>query len=154
MNNTQPTVDPQKLKTKPSALHELLSKHHSVYVHVDSRKHGVIVPKHLRQPQLALHLGLNLPVPIKDLNLDAKGWHATLSFDRQPFTVFVPWEAVFAIVGDSGIGVQWEKDMPPEARLHRLSDISTDAPPVAIGRDPVKHRNLPPGWRVIDGEKK
>lgn len=154
MNNTEPTVDPQNLKTKPSALKELLRTHHSVYVHIDSRKDGVIVPKNLRQPQLALQLGLNLPVPIKDFAFDAKGWHATLSFDRSPFTVFVPWEAVFAIIGDSGIGAQWTKDMPPEARLQRHADISTSSPPVPVQRDPVKHQKLPVGWRVIDGEKK
>lgn len=154
MPNTQPQVDPKMLKTKASSLKELLRTHHSVYVHLDSRKDRVLVPKNLRQPQLALHLGLNLPVPIKDLMIDDKGWHATLSFDRSPFTVFVPWDAVFAIVGDSGIGVQWEKDMPPEARLKREKSISTDAPPVPVQRDPEKHKNLPPGWRVIDGEKK
>lgn len=154
MTNTQPTVDPKNLKTKPSALKELLRTHHSVYVHLDSRRDGVIVPKNLRQPQLSLMLGLNLTVPIKDLSVDTKGWHATLSFDRSPFTVFVPWEAVFAIVGDSGIGVQFAKDMPPEARLQRDSDIATNAAPVPVQRDPLKHQKLPPGWRVIDGKKK
>jgi stringent starvation protein B len=153
MQTTQPQVDPKKLTNKISALNELLSTHYSVYVHVDSRRPGVIVPPTLKQPQLVLQLGLNMPNPIRALLIDEKGFSATLSFGATPTQVFVPWDAVFLIVGDSGIGCQYPKDAPPEA-LVKQERVASGAAPLPTNRDPEKHKKLPPGWGVIDGGKK
>jgi hypothetical protein len=154
MQTTQPQVDPTKLSNKLSALNELLSTHHSVYVHLDSRRPGVIVPTGLKQAQLVLQLGLNLkPFPIRELIIDDKGFSATLSFGRAPFPVFVPWAAVFLIAGDSGIGCQYPKDVPPEA-LVKQERVASGKAPLPTNRDPEKHKKLPPGWGIIDGGKK
>ena len=87
----------------------------SVFVHLDPRREGVSVPKHLAdQPQVVLQVGLDLPVPILDLRVDDEGVFGTLSFARSPFHCIVPWSAVFALVGDDGKGLVWPTEMPPE----------------------------------------
>jgi stringent starvation protein B len=87
----------------------------SVHVHLDPRAGGVVVPAWFkRQPQLVLQVGLNMPVPIPDLRVDADGMSCTLSFNRSPFFCIVPWSAVFAMVGDDSRGMVWPDDVPPE----------------------------------------
>ena len=72
----------------PPDKHELMLKlleHGSVFMHLDPRRPGVIVPLHFRtQSQLVLQIGLNFPIPIRDLEIDAEGVRCTLSFNRQP----------------------------------------------------------------------
>ncbi len=148
MKNTR-GVDKARLLKKEEALLELLSTHHQVYVHLDSRRRGVLVPKELQgRPQLAFCLGLNLPVPIRDLLIKDDGWSATLSIGRVLHRVYVPWHAVFLIVGDSGIGNHWPKDTPKEARIQR-----EETPPLAAPEKAIREarKTLPPGWKIIEG---
>lgn len=87
----------------------------SVFIHLDPRKPGVLVPARLRtQAQVVLQIGLDMPVPIPDLRVDEEGVFGTLSFKGVPFTCFVPWGAVFALVGDDGKGMVWASEMPSE----------------------------------------
>ena len=87
----------------------------SVHVHLDPRAPGVVVPIGFkRQPQLVLQVGLNMPVPIPDLRLDEEGMSCTLSFNRTPFFCVMPWQSVYAMVGDDGRGMVWPDDVPPE----------------------------------------
>lgn len=87
----------------------------SVFVYLDPRGGEVKVPPWLaRQPQLVLQVGLDLPVPIPDLRVDDAGVYGTLSFNRAPYTCSVPWTAVFALVGDDGMGMVWREDLPEE----------------------------------------
>lgn len=87
----------------------------SVFVYLDPRREGTLVPDHLRaQPQLVLQIGLDLAVPIPDLRIDDEGVTATLSFNRTPFACRVPWSAIFGLVGDDAIGVVWREDLPDE----------------------------------------
>lgn len=152
--HTQRNIDALKLKAKHTALQELLRTHYSVFMHLDSRRDNVIVPSDLRRPQLTLKLGLNLqPNPIADMKIDAKGFSATLSFNRQATVVFVPWSAVYAIVGDSGIGNVWHVDVPPEVNPPKRNETFEDKT-IPVQRDPELHKKLPPGWRVLDGGKK
>jgi hypothetical protein len=110
----------------------------SVFLHLDPRPEGVQVPGWLKgQPQVVLQVGLHMPVPIPDLRVDERGVFATLSFNRQPFPCVVPWESVYAVVGDDGRGMVWPEDMPPEivaevereARRHGLKDVSAGVEP-------------------------
>ncbi|MFO0558148.1 MAG: hypothetical protein U0269_09025 [Polyangiales bacterium] len=61
----------------PPDKHELMLKlleHGSVFMHLDPRREGVVVPLHFRSnPQLVLQIGLNFPIPIRDLEIDAEG---------------------------------------------------------------------------------
>jgi stringent starvation protein B len=87
----------------------------SVMVHLDPRPADVRVPSWFKkQPQLALQIGLNLPVPIRDLQIDDEGVSCTLSFNRSPQFCFVPWHAVFALVGEDSRGMVWPDSVPAE----------------------------------------
>jgi stringent starvation protein B len=87
----------------------------SLYIHLDPRKAGVIVPKWLAtQPQLILQVGLNLAVPIPDIEVGPEALSCTLSFNRAPFWCKMPWTAVYALVGEDGRGMIWPEDVPPE----------------------------------------
>jgi stringent starvation protein B len=104
----------KKLPPKREVAHALLTQG-AAFVHLDPRGVDVVVPDWLkRQPQLVLQIGLNMPVPIRDLRVDDTGVFGTLSFNRAPFTCMVPWHAVFALVGDDGRGMVWPDSMPPE----------------------------------------
>jgi hypothetical protein len=93
----------------------LLQQAESVFVNFDPRRDGVLVPPHLkRQPRVVLQYGLNMRIPIPDLDVGEEGIGATLSFDRVPQWTFVPWAAVFAIVSQDQRGMLWESDVPRE----------------------------------------
>jgi hypothetical protein len=143
----------------------------SVFVYMDPRHTAVKVPPWLReQPQLVLQVGLDLPVPIPDLRVDDTGVFGTLSFNRSPFTCVVPWSAVFALVGDDGMGMVWAEDMPgeiaaevehaakqrPDEKRRRLRSIegerSGEGPAIEPSSEPAAEdgrKKLPPYLRVI-----
>jgi stringent starvation protein B len=87
----------------------------SVYLHLDPRREGVVVPKWLtNQPQLVLQVGLNMAVRIPDLDIGDDGVSCTLSFNRSPFWCHLPWTAVYGLVGEDGRGMIWPDDVPEE----------------------------------------
>lgn len=87
----------------------------SMYIHLDPRAASVQVPASFKnQPQLVLQVGLNMAVPIRDLNVDEQGLSCTLSFNRTPFFCVIPWPAVFALVGENGQAMVWAEDVPAE----------------------------------------
>lgn len=106
-----------KADTSPSKLdvaRALLLKG-TAFVHLDPRLEDVVVPPWFKnQPQLVLQVGIDMPVPIRDLRVDDVGVLATLSFKGSPYTCHVPWESVFALVGDDGKGMMWPASMPTE----------------------------------------
>jgi stringent starvation protein B len=87
----------------------------TVYIHLDPRRSGVTVPPWFKnKPQLVLQVGLNMNIPIPDLEVDESGVRCTLSFNRSPHFCNVPWPAVYALVGDDGRGMVWPDDVPEE----------------------------------------
>ena len=87
----------------------------SVYIHLDPRRDGVRVPPWFRnQPQLVLQVGLNMAIPIPDLGIEDDAVSCTLSFSRSPHFCYVPWGAVYALMGEDGKGMVWPDDIPPE----------------------------------------
>jgi hypothetical protein len=87
----------------------------SIFVHLDPRRDKVVVPKAFWvQSELVLQFGLQMRVPVPDLDIDDEGISGTLSFARRPFWCRVPWGAVFAIVGEDRRGAVWSQDAPPE----------------------------------------
>src|SRR5262245_40368200 len=87
----------------------------SVYIHLDPRRDGVRVPQWFRnQPQLVLQVGLNMAIPIRDLAIEDDAVSCTLSFSRSPHFCYVPWPAVYALMGEDGKGMVWPDDIPPE----------------------------------------
>jgi stringent starvation protein B len=107
-------MQPTRLPKKKDVALALLEQA-SVFVHLDPRTDKVSVPPWLRrQPQLVLQIGLNMAIPIPDLEVDEAGLSCTLSFNRAPHHCLIPWNAVFALVGDNGRGMVWPDDVPPE----------------------------------------
>jgi stringent starvation protein B len=87
----------------------------TVLVHLDPRGEQVSVPAWFkRQPQLVLQIGLNMPKPIPDLNVDDDGISCTLSFSNTPHYCHLPWASVYALIGASGRGMVWPDDVPKE----------------------------------------
>jgi stringent starvation protein B len=87
----------------------------SVFIHLDPRRDGVQVPVGFKkQAQLVLQIGLNMVVKIPDLEVDDEGISCTLSFNRRPHYCHMPWGAIYALVDESGRGMVWPDDVPPE----------------------------------------
>ena len=87
----------------------------SVFIHLDPRRSGVLVPKQFaKQTQLVLQVGLKLAIRIPDLHIDEEGISCTLSFNRAPFWCRMPWGSIYALVGPDGRGMLWPDDVPPE----------------------------------------
>ena len=104
----------------------------SVFVHLDPRSPAVRVPPWFKnQPQLVLQIGLNMAVPIPDLDVNERGIDCTLSFSRRPFPCSIPWAAVFGLVGDNGPGLVWPDDVPAEvaAQVQAQTNAQKAQPP-------------------------
>ena len=111
----------------------------SVFVHLDPRMDTVAVPQWYRsEPQLVLQIGFDMPVPIRDLEVDADGVYGTLSFNRTPFTCEIPWEAVFALAGDDGRGMVWPDSMPHEISEEIEREAGREPPPVVEERPSLR----------------
>ncbi|MFO0618018.1 MAG: hypothetical protein U0414_35835 [Polyangiaceae bacterium] len=149
---------PPTLPKKKDVLEALLADS-NVFLHLDPRRDGVVVPRWFQnQPELTLQVGLNMPVPIRDLEIDENGVSCTLSFSRSPFWCSLPWSAIFAIVSEPDRrGGIWPEDVPPDGNwgksfrapaskrerpklaavpsLEEEPDRAEDAPPPVIGED-------------------
>lgn len=105
----------------------------SLFVHLDPRVDTVRVPDSYRsEPQLVLQIGFDMPVPIRDLEVDADGIYGTLSFNRSPFTCQVQWDAVFALAGDDGRGMVWPDSMPQEISEEIEREAGREPPPPIV----------------------
>ena len=112
---------------KQTVMLELL-KEAWVYVHIDPRRDGVLLPDFLReQPRVVLQYGYNMPVPIRDLTVDERGISATLSFRRVTHSTFIPWAAVFAMTDGEQRGMVWQEDLPPDLQLAEAPESSETA---------------------------
>lgn len=108
-------IPPRDLPPKREVAMVLLQSANSVYVHLDPREAEVLVPTWFKkQPQLVLQVGLNMAVPIVDLDVGEEALSCTLSFNRTPHYCFIPWDAVYALVDPDGRGMVWPDSVPPE----------------------------------------
>jgi len=115
----------QNILPKREAMESLLVQG-DVLLQLDPRVDGVSVPRRYRdQPILVLRIGLEMPIPIPDLEIDDAGITATLSFDRTPHAVVVPWQGVFGMVTEHGQGLLWTADVPFEI-LDQMIHANTD----------------------------
>lgn len=113
----------------------------SVFVHLDPRRPGVVVPPgFLKQPQLVLQIGLNMAISIPDLDVADEGISCTLSFNKRPHFCRLPWSAIYALIGEQGGGMVWPEDVPPEVVSQQR----------AAAKKETKPRK--PGLRAISGE--
>jgi stringent starvation protein B len=101
-----------------------------VSIHLDPRIEGVRVPAwFMNQPQLVLEVGLNMPVPIPDLDVGDEGISCTLSFNRTPHFCWIPWSSVFALVGKNSRGMVWPDDVPKEVAAQAAQQQKKETSP-------------------------
>ncbi|MCL2824266.1 MAG: ClpXP protease specificity-enhancing factor SspB, partial [Polyangiaceae bacterium] len=106
---------PPKLPDKRKVFEALVAEAPSVFLHLDPRRDNVRVPAHFRNnPMLVLEIGMNMRVPIPDLDIDERGVNCTLSFGGRPFWCSIPWTSVFTIVASDKRGMAWPSDVPRE----------------------------------------
>lgn len=104
----------ERLPAKKDVMLALL-ENADVYIHLDPRRDNVRVPQWFKkQPHLVLQIGLNMPVAITDLEVCDDSVSCTLSFNRSPFFCWIPWHAVYALVGSDNRAMVWPEDIPPE----------------------------------------
>ncbi len=121
----------------------------SLFVHLDPRRPGVVVPKWFTgQPQLVLQLGLNMAIPNPDLKDEEEALTCTLSFNRAAFWCRLPWSAVYALVGEDGRGMVWPDDVPPEVEQQMQKQ---QGQPGAAGPKPVAKKGKPK-LNAVDGQ--
>ena len=110
-----------------------------MFVHLNPRMTGIVIPDYLYEKSHAiLQFG-----PIPDLEIDSLGISGTLSFNRVPFKVVVPWTAIFALVGDDAKGFVWEDEIPAEVK-EIMKAPASKAPSKTTNKTNLK---------VIDGGK-
>jgi stringent starvation protein B len=128
---------PHSLPPKKEVALALLERS-SVFLHLDPRRERVAVPPWFKkQPQLVLQIGLNMPVPIHDLHLDDEKVTCTLSFNRSPFYCVLPWDSIYAMVGEDGRAMVWPDDIPPEvAAQAQARPAPAPAPALKLAEKP------------------
>jgi hypothetical protein len=80
------------------------------------------------EAHLVLQYGHDLPIPIPDLEIDAYGVRATLSFSRTPQLTVVPWSAVYVVACDDGRGVLYQEDVPEDVSIIAAKTPNDRAP--------------------------
>ncbi len=127
-------MPPTRLPRKKDVALALLEQS-SVFVHLDPRAERVSVPPWFKkQAQLVLQIGLNMAIPIPDLQVDEEGLSCTLSFNRSPHYCVVPWGSVYALVGEDGRGMVWPDDVPPEVAAQMQQKAAPKAKLAAVGQ--------------------
>jgi hypothetical protein len=108
-------MTPPQLPSKPDVCLALLQSSNSIYVHLDPRKEEAHVPPWFKeQAQLVLQVGLNMAVPIPDLDVGPDALSCTLSFNRRAEFCHINWDCIYGIVGEDGRGMIWPESVPPE----------------------------------------
>lgn len=75
---------------------------HGIYVHIIPKRVSGL-PKHLAADNsVNLFIGLNMAVPIVDLQVGNNEWSGTLSFNRSLHYIKCPFEAILYVVNPSG----------------------------------------------------
>jgi stringent starvation protein B len=100
-------------------------------VHLDARRPGVLVPEHLRKEA---HLLLNLSYRFSPPDLTVSEWGArqTLTFGGVPFTVAIPWSALYAISSHATKEFyMYPDDMPPELLVSATQKLQGEPAPEA-----------------------
>lgn len=144
---------------KKEVFQQIIRKH-NVFVHLRPDAHGVRLPERLqKKTELTLEYGLDMHIQIPDLEVSDLGVSATLSFSRVPQLTFVPWSAVYAIVGEDQRGMVWNEDMPPgvvaeveretKKRKREVVAIGTVQLPEPQTQVLKNGRQLPPYMRVV-----
>ncbi|MBX5483564.1 MAG: stringent starvation protein B [Myxococcaceae bacterium] len=99
-----------------------------VMVHLDARRPGVLVPRHLSgEAHLRLNLSYRFDPP--DLTVGEWGVRSTLSFNGTRFKVAVPWSALFAITSHVSKEFWLYPDDMPQELIQQAVQHAQQPPP-------------------------
>lgn len=104
--------------TPKEAVLAIFERGESCFVVFFPRCAGVRVPaEHRGRPNLTLQFGLNLFVPIPDLEVDDLGIRGTLTFSRVPHYCDVPWTSALAVADERATPIWIRGEPAPEPEL-------------------------------------
>ncbi len=116
-----------------------------VFIHLDSRREGVIVPDHLRE-SAALKLKLSYGFQ-GETKFDNESVTAYLKFNGDYFGCVVPWNALWGLTNREGESCLWTDELPEElAHLAQVPamDQATTAerkpPQLSVVEKPMKKK--------------
>jgi stringent starvation protein B len=136
-------VSPPRLPAKKDVALALLEQS-TVFVHLDPRRDEVRVPPRFKKEhQLVLQIGLNMAIPIRDLDVGEDALSCTLSFQQTPHFCRIPWAAVFALVGENGRGMVWPDDVPPEVAAQAARQQAKEKPKLQAVAEPALRNATP-----------
>lgn len=117
-NIPPPPAASRSLAERRTQKHELAKKilaSGALYLELDARKPGVVVPPGYQQAgRLVLIVGYDLPQPIPDLAVDAAGVSGQLLFKMKRFSVQLPWDAVYGLMNQDDDLSRWSEDVPAD----------------------------------------
>ena len=101
-----------RLTDKRAVVEELLG-YGSVHILLNPDAADTVVPPQFHgSPTLQLEFGYDMAVPILDIEITASGIGCTLSFNRTPSLVFVPWGAIYGVIQLDVVQVAWGSPEP------------------------------------------
>jgi len=112
---------------------EFLLEQGIVFVQLDPRVEGVVVPDHLRA-HVPLGLNLSRNFHLETFEIDDDGVRASLSFKGVRSICVLPWSAVFSMSADEK-AYFFEDALPPDlaqatgAQAGRVDDAQVEPPP-------------------------
>lgn len=128
-----------------------------IYVTINTRIKGVRIPsEHQGKSALTIVFGLDMPTPLKDMEVTEDGIEVTLSFERQPHHCCIPWDSVWYMVpvGEQE-GLLFEQSLPASVRvqLEERGDVivPTDLDSYLATRCCKKEDERRQRFKVIDG---
>lgn len=94
------------LADRQTVLEHMLAEHRVVTL-VVSNTHSTGIPEGFKGDGVTrLDVGLDLPVPIRDLRIDEDGLSGGFSFGGRQYPVWVVWDALIAVYVDSRFDAQ------------------------------------------------
>lgn len=104
---------------------------YTVRVSINTKCIGVVLPDYLyKQDSCSLDFGFGMAVPIRDLRVTRHGIRATVSFNRQPFMVQVPWYSVYQLTNmNTNEWYGWPDDAPKGTPQQQPTGMSKEDGP-------------------------
>ncbi len=113
----------------------LLKRYPSLFIHINTKSEFLDLPEKLfSSDSCILQIGLNMAIPIPDLVDDTFGIYCTLSFKGVPHTCSIPWESIYAIIGEDGKGKVWQEDMPASVKAEFQAKTAPKKEPLKLIR--------------------
>lgn len=111
-----------KKPTKRQVFDAILGRCPTLFMHIDATAKGVDLPPSRRgKTEIVLQVGMNMPVPITAMSTTEYSFEGTLSFAGIPYHCTIPWDAVYALVGDDNKGIVYDQDMPNKVHTAMLA---------------------------------